>query len=53
MGKKNLKNDWICKYCGERGNESDLRERLYIFETKLGDVCECPKCGMEQLLKSK
>ena len=53
MGTKRLKNDWNCTYCGTRGNIADLKERLFIFETKMGYVCECPKCGMEQLLNNK
>lgn len=53
MGEKRLKNNWICKYCGHRGNLTDLEDRLYVFETKCGKCVECPKCESEQLIKEK
>lgn len=50
MGEKRIKHDWICKYCGYKGNLRDLEERLYVFETKCGKCIECPKCETEQLI---
>lgn len=51
MSKKN-KLDITCPYCGRKHSLEDLKERLYVDETKVGLCITCPKCEA-QWIKSE
>lgn len=54
MGEKRDKNSrefWTCIYCGFKKDKDTLEEGKYIEHTKLGDVCECPRCQSEQFME--
>lgn len=46
--KKQRKYDWECQSCRFKGLKDDLREKGYLYDTKIGDVIDCPKCDLTQ-----
>ena len=53
MGKKKVKLDIRCEYCGKQENSEEMIERLYLYEDDGKWQFECPNCESLQPYKSK